>query len=118
MILVDTPVWINHLRKGDPRLSALLQADGVRGHPWVTGEIALGRLGNRDEILSLLAELPQATVATDAELLTLIEDEHLQSAGIGYVDIQLIASARLTGDQLWSIDKRLARCAQRLGVGR
>lgn len=98
MILVDTSVWINHLRIGQPTLVRLLEAGLVLGHPWVVGELALGRLAQRHEIIELLEGLPQATVATDAEVMTLVNRHELYGVGIGYVDAQLLAATRLTAD--------------------
>ena len=117
MILVDTSVWIEHLRHGRAELSDRLNQGAVLGHPWVTGELALGRLANRDEVLELLGGLPQATVASDDELLGFIAAEHLSGTGVGYVDAQLLAATRLTPDAwLWSADKRLSTVAARLGL--
>lgn len=117
MILVDTSVWIHHLRAGEEILAAMLDRAAVLAHPHVIGELALGRLRRRDEILSLLDGLPHATVATPAEVRTLIEREALYGAGIGYVDAQLLAATRLTaGATLWSRDRRLASVAARLGL--
>ena len=117
MILVDTSVWINHLRVGDPKLAALLQDGYVLAHPWVIGELALGQLSQRTEILGLLHNLPQANVATDAEVLKLIDSRHLFGLGIGYVDAQLLAATMLTaGAGLWTRDKRLAAVAAEFGL--
>jgi len=116
LILVDTSVWVDHLRTGNPRLVQLLEHDVVLGHPWVTGELALGQLTRRTEILGLLANLPQATVATHAEVLALVEQHALHGVGIGYVDAQLLAATLLTADTtLWTTDKRLTAVATRLG---
>jgi predicted nucleic acid-binding protein len=117
VILVDTSVWIDHFRRGDATLARLLGNGAVVGHPWVTGELALGNLTRRDEILRLLAALPQATRARTHEVLRLIEQEALCGAGIGYVDAHLLAAARLTADtRLWTGDKRLLAVATRLGL--
>jgi len=117
VILVDTSVWINHFRVSDSRLGALLQDDGVLAHPWVIGELALGQLSQRAEILGLLQNLPQASVATDAEVLNLIESRHLFGLGIGYVDAHLLAATMLTaGAGLWTRDKRLAAVAAEFGL--
>jgi predicted nucleic acid-binding protein len=117
VILVDTSVWINHLREGNPMLADLLENDAVLAHPWVTGELALGNLTNREEILRLLQDLPQASVAEDRELLRLIAQQHLHGTGIGYVDAQLLAASKLTPDTaLWTADKRLSTLATHLGV--
>ena len=117
MILVDTSVWIDHLRTGDPGLTALLEEAQVLAHPWVIGELALGQLSGRSEILGLLRNLPQATTATEAEVMNLIESQHLFGVGIGYVDAHLIAATLLTTDAgLWTRDKRLAAAADDLGI--
>lgn len=117
MILADTSVWIEHLRRGSPELAALLQDGQVLVHPWVTGELALGHLSQRSEILGLLGNLPQATVATDVEVLHLIDRRHLFGLGIGYVDTHLLAATMLTtGARLWTHDKRLAAVADRSGL--
>ena len=119
MILVDTSIWVDHLRTGDPELVALLQNGLVLAHPWVTGELALGHLSRRSEIIGLLHNLPQATIATDVEVLTLIDDRHLSGLGIGYVDAHLLAATMLTASsRLWTRDKRLATAAGHLGLAR
>ena len=117
MILVDTSIWVDHLRTGDRQLVALLQDGQVLAHPWVTGELALGHLARRSEILGLLRHLPQATVATDLEVLALIDIRHLFGLGIGYVDAHLLAATLLTtGSRLWTRDKRLAAVAAGEGL--
>ena len=117
MILVDTSVWIHHLRTGDPQLTALLKEDQVLAHPWVIGELALGQLSGRSEILGLLSNLPRATIATEAEVMTLVETRHLFGLGIGYVDAHLLAATLLTRDaSLWTRDKRLTAAAADLGI--
>jgi predicted nucleic acid-binding protein len=117
VILVDTAVWIDHLRDGDPALTGLLERGEVLAHPWITGELALGRLRARAEILKLLGDLPQAAVATPAELLAFIEQHELYCVGVGYVDAQLLAATRLTADaRLWTHDRRLSAVAARLGA--
>lgn len=117
MILVDTSIWVDHVRIGDARLVALLEDGLVLAHPWVTGELALGRLSRRSEILGLLHNLPQATVATDVEVLTLIDNQNLFGSGIGYVDAHLLAATMLTTRaRFWTRDKRLAAVAAQQGL--
>lgn len=117
MILVDTSVWVEHLRHGSPVLARLLDNGQVLGHPWVLGELALRQLRGRREVLALLSQLPQSEVATPPELMAFIESHSLYGRGIGFVDVQLLAAARLTPDaRLWTNDKRLAVAASSLGV--
>jgi predicted nucleic acid-binding protein len=117
VILVDTSVWIDHLRVGDPQLTVLLEEAQVLAHPWVIGELALGRLSGRSETLGLLNNLPQASIPTEAEVMTLVETQPLFGIGIGYVDAHLLAATLLTADaSLWTRDERLAAAAADLGI--
>ncbi len=109
MILVDTSVWIDHFRRGNPTLVAALEREDVLTHPFVIGELACGELKKRREVLDLLAALPAAVVASDEETLNFIERHRLMGNGIGYIDAHLLASVALTeGGRLWTLDKRLA----------
>lgn len=117
MILVDTSVWVDHLRCGDTALAGLLETGRVLAHPFVTGELALGGLRQRDVVLSALQDLPQASVASDDEVMGFIGQHRLFGLGIGYVDAHLLAAVRLTlGASLWTRDKRLLAAADRLGL--
>lgn len=117
MILVDTSIWIDHLRQGDAMLADLLQTGQVLGHAFVIGEIALGSLNRRQDILTALQGLPQAAQARDDEVLHFIAQQDLAGLGIGYVDAHLLAATRLMpGTRLWTRDKRLHGAANRLGV--
>jgi len=116
VILVDTSLWVDYLRHGLSTLAQLLQDGRVLGHPWVVGELGLGHLSQREEILPLLGGLPQAVVATHDEVMGLVDRHRLFGLGIGYVDAQLLAGTLLTGDAaLWTADRRLHRVATRLG---
>lgn len=115
MILVDTSVWIDHLRAGDATLTALLEAERVLIHPFIVGELALGSMRNRETVLDALRDLPAATLATDDEVQRMIDAVPLHGLGIDYVDAHLLASARLTSDsRLWTRDRRLLAAAERL----
>jgi len=117
VILVDISVWIDHLQSGDEQLSALLSGGEVLGHPFVMGELALGNLRQREALLSDLQDLPQAIVASDEEVLSLINRQTLFGRGIGYVDAHLLAAVLLTADsKLWTRDRRLQVVAAELGV--
>ena len=117
MILVDTSVWVDHLRTGEGTLSDLLDAGKVLTHPFVIGEIALGRLVQRDLVLSALHDLPQIEMATPQEVLHFLERRTLFGLGIGYVDVHLLAGVSLTaGTALWTRDRRMHGAAERAGV--
>ena len=116
MILVDTSVWVDHLRRGDPGLVDLLERSIVIMHPLVVAEIACGSLHNREAILELLQDLPAAAVAEGDEILRFIESHVLHGKGIGYVDVHLLASVALTeGAKIWTRDKKLRLVAQMMG---
>jgi predicted nucleic acid-binding protein len=116
VILADSSVWIDHLHRNNARMIGLLRDGMILCHPFVFGEIALGILSARDAILSMLSELRRCAVATDAEVLELIERYSLFGRGIGYVDVHLLASVKITpGSALWTLDKRLHRVAGELG---
>ncbi|MCA9784688.1 MAG: PIN domain-containing protein [Candidatus Delongbacteria bacterium] len=115
MILVDTSIWIDHLRQGDEQLVELLNSGLVLGHPLVLGELACGNLRNRQELLGLLKTLPQARTTETDETLHFLETAKLFGLGLGWVDVSLLASAQLTGCQLLTRDRTLARAATRLG---
>ncbi len=115
MILVDTSVWVDHLRVGDETLAGLLNSSRVVMHPFVLGELACGNLHNRAEVLALLKDLPQATVAREEEVLFYIEQKALMGRGIGYIDTHLLAAVALDGSsRLWTRDKRLHGVAEEL----
>ena len=117
MILVDTSVWVDHLRTGNQHLAARLDAGQVLAHSFVIGELALGHLRQRETLLAQLADLPEAVVATEPEVLAFIATHALPGQGIGYIDAHLLAATSLTTDAtLWTQDKRLHAIAARLGL--
>jgi len=117
VILVDKSVWVDHLRSGDERLADLLNTGQVLMHPFVRGELACGNLRQRTEILSLLNDLPEISVARDEEVLFYIERHELMGRGIGYIDAHLLAAVALeAGTRLWTRDKRLGKLAKTLGI--
>ena len=117
MILVDTSIWIDHLRSGSRNLELLLNNNQVLLHPFVLGELACGNLDRRTEVLALLGSLPSAPVATEAEVLFFIEQHRLMGKGIGYVDVHLLASVSLAKPaSLLTRDKRLGRIAAELAL--
>ena len=116
MILVDTSVWIDHLRRGNTRLAATLDVGQVMSHPVVIGELACGTLRQRSIVLALLAKLPVSSTATHAEALAFVEARGLMGRGLGYVDVHLLAAAALDDVGLWTLDKRLDGAARALGI--
>lgn len=117
MILVDTSVWVEHLRSGDSILADELGAGHVLAHPFVIGELACGTLRNRREVIALLGRLPAVPTATQAEALDFLERHALMGRGIGFVDVHLLASAALAAPaRLWTRDRRLAAVAAALNL--
>ena len=114
MVLVDTSVWVKHLRHGALGLAAQLHEGQVLCHPFIVGELACGNIKNRSEILSLLKALPQAIRAEQEEVLQFIENYRLMGKGLGYIDMHLLASARLTKVPLWTLDQKLHEIAAKL----
>ena len=116
MILVDTSVWVDHLRVGNARLRGLLLEEVVHCHPFVIGEVACGSLGSRSEVIGLMSGLPMAAVVDNEGVLRLIESRRLYGRGIGWIDAHLLAAAIASGVQLWTNDKRLRSIAEDLKV--
>jgi predicted nucleic acid-binding protein len=117
VILVDTSIWIDHLRSRDETLAERLNRREILIHPYVIGELALGHMDPRAEILTVLQDIPQVATATESEVLHLIESTVLFGTGIGYIDAHLLAAVKLRpGTRLWTRDKRLSAVAARLDL--
>jgi predicted nucleic acid-binding protein len=117
VILIDTSIWIEHLRSGNPELAGALEVGRVLTHPFIIGELACGNLKNRREVLDLLKRLPAVPTATHGEVMAFIEQRALMGRGIGYVDAHLLASVALaTPARLWTRDKPLAAVAVELDL--
>ena len=116
MVLVDTSVWVSHLRDGNTELADLLNDGRVLCHPLIVGELACGNLKDRDVILSFLQLLPMSIEAEHEEVLSFIENNRLMGQGIGYADAQLVAAAVLMGVPIWTLDKKLAQVADSLHI--
>ncbi len=117
MILVDTPVWVDHRRHGDPILRQRLQDDEILIHPFVLGGLALGGMRQSSPAMGLLMTPREATVASIEEVLAFTERHGLDGRGIGYVDVHLLVAARLTpGASLWTRDRRLGAVAVEMGL--
>ena len=116
MVLVDTSVWIDHLRKGDAELVRRLLEGSVLTHRLVIEELACGSIARRAEVLALLETLPRAPEADHGELLQFIEKRELIGTGLGAIDMHLLASAKLAHAALWTRDAALSRAASSLGA--
>ena len=115
-MLVDTSIWVEHLRHSQLGLVSLLHRAEVHCHPFILGELACGSITNRSEILQLLRRLPSVQVVDNEEVMTFVERHRLMSRGVGWVDVHLLASAALENILLWTTDRRLAAIARSLGV--
>ena len=114
MVIVDTSIWVTHLRRGSRHLEELLLDAQVVCHPFIIGELACGNIKNRGEFLSLLHSLPIVPVVTLDELLFFIERNKLMGKGTGFVDAHLLASAQLSRTPLWTSDRALKLAASEL----
>jgi len=112
--LVDTSVWIDHLRRGNEQLARMLDTGGVCCHQFVIGELACGTLCNRDEVLGLLSALPEAPVAEHHEVVTFVSERQLAGRGLGWIDMHLLASALLANCPVWTLDRALGAAASEL----
>ncbi len=117
MVLVDTSVWVSHLRDGNAELERLLNVGDVVCHEFIIGELACGNIKNRDTILSLFNDLPMVEVVGFREALLFIEKNKLIGKGLGFIDIHLLASAVLSDVLLWTLDSKLKKAAFALGIG-
>jgi predicted nucleic acid-binding protein len=117
MILVDTSVWIDHLRQANALLAQSLSDNRVSLHSMIIGELACGNLRNRAGLLSLWQQLPRVNEADYQEVLQSIERFQWMGKGIGFVDAHLLASTLLTPNtMLWTQDARLHKLAQQLSI--
>ena len=116
MILVDTSVWIQHLRTGSERLKSLLYDEEVLGHPFVLGELACGSLKNRKEVLRLMESLPQAHIVEHDEVIHFLDTKALYGRGLGWIDVHLLASTLLSDATIWTLDQKLHNVALRLEI--
>ncbi len=117
MVLVDTSIWVEHLRYGNARLIEFLDEGRVMIHPFVIGELACGNIKNRVEILALLHTLPTSSVADIEEIIIFIDNNRLMEKGLGYIDVHMLASAILSNSCLWTKDKPLANAAKGMRIG-
>jgi predicted nucleic acid-binding protein len=117
MVIVDTSIWVSHLRNGNAELVNLLNDNQVMCHPFIVGEIACGNIRNRAEILALLRSLPMSIQAKNEEVLEFIESNKLMGHGLGYVDMHLSASAALSGVPIWTLDAILDKTNRKMGTG-
>ena len=116
MILVDTSVWIEHLSRRSSRMHSLIEQRRVLQHPFVTGELACGHLGDRKRVLRDIVGLPRAPIVELERVLDLLEEERLFGLGLAWVDVHLLASARTSRTPIWTLDRALYRAAARLGL--
>jgi len=117
MILIDTSVWIDHLRKPSTRLFTLIDSSQILVHPFVTGELAMGSLHGRGRFLNELDELPQMAILTSKDVIRFVGKHRLYGTGISYIDAHLLAAAHNAEDvQLWTNDKRLHAASARLNI--
>ena len=115
-MLVDTSIWIDHFRRSNPGLAHLLEDGLVLTHPFVIGELACGSLAKRTDVLELMTALPSVLIATDEEAHALVDRHRLFGSGLGWIDVHLLTSAKLSKQPLWTADRKLRAAARTVGV--
>ena len=113
-MLVDTSVWVDHLRSRNGKLAKLLESTDVWIHPFVIGELACGNLSHRSQLIELLNALPKVPMVDHEEVLDFVTAHRLSGHGLGWIDVHLLASAQLARIPFWTLDKRLASAARQL----
>lgn len=114
-VLVDSSVWVGHFKQHNEHLAGLLADASVVCHAYVVAEVACGTPPSRKVVIQLLAQLEAVPVATQDELLTLLDTRQLYGRGCGFVDVGLLASTLIASDLLlWTVDKRLDMIAGEL----
>ena len=116
MIVIDANIWIDHIRHANPHLGDLLKADRANIHPYTIGEVGLGSLARRSEVIEQLGQIPGTPIAEHQEVMAFIGLNGLAGTGVGYVDCHLLTTALLQGGSVWTNDKRLAAHARRLAI--
>ena len=114
MTLVDTSIWIHHLRYGNDELRELLEKGEVLCHPFVVGELACGSIANRNEVRELLKALPMASIAEHDEVVQFLHERRLYGRGLGWIDMHLLASVILSNATLWTTDRALKKVSDKL----
>ena len=116
-VLLDTSVWIQHLRESSDEVVRLLNDELVVTHDYVVAYLACGSLKSREDTIDYLSALVTLPTVSITETMTLIETRALFSRGIGLVDVQLLASTLISPDtKLWTWDNRLHDVAAELGI--
>ena len=115
MILADTSVWVDHFRRGNPMLVASLECGDVVAHPYIIGELACGQMKARRALIEMLSALPSAPVVSHEEAMHFLDSHRLAGSGLGWIDVHLLAAARVADVRLWTLDARLANANRRVG---
>jgi predicted nucleic acid-binding protein len=117
LVLADTSIWIDHFRRSNFQLARLLDRGDIVMHPFVVGELVLGKVAKIAEMIDFFHFLPATIVASTDEILEFIAKRKLSGSGIGYVDVHLLAAAALMPETLvWTRDKKLRAAAQALSL--
>lgn len=116
MVLVDTSVWIDHLRNSNSTLIKLLSEGRVCSHTFIKGELACGNFKSRDKFFKLMDNLKFIDPVTESEALFFLNEQKLFGKGLGWVDIHLLASSKLNNTKLFTLDKKLKQVAAELKI--
>jgi hypothetical protein len=118
-VLVDTSVWIRFLSNRAPyaaELEELLGRGEVSGHDFVYGELLIGDVGGRRQLLSDYEQMHHAPVVSHDDVVSFVRHRRLHGRGIGWIDAHLLASALVGHLKLWTTDPRLEALAKELDI--
>jgi predicted nucleic acid-binding protein len=118
VILVDTSIWIAHIRGVSTQLDDILGQAEIVMHPFVLGELLLNGLPKQGAFsVAAFDQYAVAPVASTTEVASFIQWAKLAGTGLGYVDAHILVSARLLeSGSLMTLDGDLSEQASRFGV--
>jgi predicted nucleic acid-binding protein len=114
-VLVDTSVWIEHIKKTDDVLTKLLRDNLVVVHPFVFGELLLGGMPAESEFAQLLDKTKEKFILYPDTIATMINNSDVVGQGIGLIDTYLLHYCKSKGLKLYTRDGKLATLATRCG---
>lgn len=115
-VIIDSSVWIDHLRKPNGVVRQLLEEGKALSHSWIIGELATGQIKNRHNFLGNLKLLTMVKEATVKETLDFLEAHQLYGRGLSFTDVHVVASALLSDVRILTRDKPMIVITKEFGI--